>query len=279
MTTKSELEPVRSLRVGRGEPLVLIHPFTTNARIWRGVAEELADRFDVLMVTLPGHYGADKAPFGDITIPKLADFVEAAMDEVGWKTAHVAGNSLGGWLSLELGARGRARTVTAFAPAGGWGGRFDLKRTVPVGLKFLAIAPLAVFARVAEPVVGNWGFAHQVMLRLVAGNPANVEFRDSRAMMRASTHCNGYLAVLANGFRHGGMANMEDVAVPVRLVLCEKDAIIPPEKYGALYEETLPNSHTVMLEGIGHVPMLEAPELCADLIAEHAMAHRLPVAI
>lgn len=279
MTVESELEPVRSLRVGRGEPLVLIHPFTTNARVWRGVADELSDRFDVLMVTLPGHYGADKASFWDITIPKMADFVEAAMDEAGWKTAHVAGNSLGGWLSLELGARGRARTVTALAPAGGWGGRLDLRRTLPLGIKFISIAPLAVLGRVIEPVIGNWDFAHKVMLTLVSGDHRNVERRDSRAMMRASTRCHGYVAVLANGFRHGGMHNMEDVAVPVRLVLCEKDYIIPPEQYGRLYEERLPNSHTVMMEGIGHVPMLEAPELVADLIAEHALAHRLPVAI
>lgn len=277
--TKSDLEPVRSLRVGRGEPLVLIHPFTTNARVWRGVAEVLADRFDVLMVTLPGHYGADKVSFSGITIPRMADFVEAAMDEAGWETAHVAGNSLGGWLSLELGARGRARTVTALAPAGGWGGWLDLRRTLPLGAKFIAISPLALLGRVADPVVGNWGFAHRVMLSLVSGDSRKVERRDSRAMMRASTHCAGYLAVLANGFRHGGMAAMEDVAVPVRLVLCDKDRIIPPRKYGSRYEERLPNSHTVTLEGIGHVPMLEAPEIVADLIAEHALAHRLPVAI
>ncbi|HET7690134.1 MAG TPA: alpha/beta hydrolase [Nocardioidaceae bacterium] len=279
MTKASDTDPVRSLRVGRGEPLVLIHPFTTNARIWRGVAEELSDRFDVLMLTLPGHFGGDKVPFGDITIPKLADFVEAEMDAVGWSTAHVAGNSLGGWLSLELAARGRARSVTAFAPAGGWGNHFDLRRTVPLGVKFLGIAPLALLGRYAYPIFKDLPLAHQVMLSIVAGDWRKVELRDSQAMMRASTHCAGYLAVLLNGFRHGGMAEMEDVAAPVRLVLCGKDVIIPPGTYGSLYDERLPNVDTVLVESIGHVPMLEAPELCADLIAEHALAYQFPVAI
>ncbi len=279
MANLDDSGPVRSLRVGQGEPLVLIHPFTTNARIWRGVAQELADQFDVLMVTLPGHYGADKAAFADITITKMADAVEAAMDEAGWRTAHVAGNSLGGWLALELGARGRARSVTAIAPAGGWRGRFDLRRTLPLGAKFLAIAPLALLGHFAEPVVRDWSLAHRLMLTIVAGQPRAVERQDSLSMLRASTHCAGYLAVLANGFRHGGMRDLDEVHVPVRLVLCEKDLIIPPEKYGELYESQLPNVHTVRLEGIGHVPMLEAPELIADLIAEHALRYRLPVAI
>ena len=42
------------------------------------------------------------------------------MDEAGFETAHIVGNSLGGYVALQLAARGRARTVVALAPAGGW---------------------------------------------------------------------------------------------------------------------------------------------------------------
>src|SRR5690349_23879550 len=42
------------------------------------------------------------------------------MDEAGFATAHIAGNSLGGYGALRLAARGRARSVVALAPAGGW---------------------------------------------------------------------------------------------------------------------------------------------------------------
>ena len=42
------------------------------------------------------------------------------MDEAGFETAHVAGNSLGGYLALKLAERGRARSVVALAPGGGW---------------------------------------------------------------------------------------------------------------------------------------------------------------
>ena len=42
------------------------------------------------------------------------------MDALGWGTAHIVGNSLGGWVAFELERRGRARTLTGIAPAGGW---------------------------------------------------------------------------------------------------------------------------------------------------------------
>ena len=50
----------------------------------------------------------------------LADAVERALDEAGFERAHIAGNSLGGYVALQLAARGRAETVVALAPAGGW---------------------------------------------------------------------------------------------------------------------------------------------------------------
>ena len=49
----------------------------------------------------------------------LADHVERQLDQLGWDTAHIVGNSLGGWVAFELERRGRARTVTGIAPAGG----------------------------------------------------------------------------------------------------------------------------------------------------------------
>ena len=58
----------------------------------------------------------------------LADAVERAMDEAGFETAHVAGNSLGGYVALQLAARGRARSVVALAPAGGWAPGDDVLR-------------------------------------------------------------------------------------------------------------------------------------------------------
>src|SRR4051794_41634827 len=103
------------------EPLVLIHGFSGTAGIWEPILPALREHHDVTNVNLVGQCGGD--PFPDGVTPSLnalADGIEADMDKAGIEKAHLVGNSLGGWLALELAHRGRALTVVALSPAGGW---------------------------------------------------------------------------------------------------------------------------------------------------------------
>ena len=106
-------------RGGSGPPLVCLHGFTDTWRTWELVLTALERRHDVLAPTLLGHAGGPPIE-GEFTEPMIADAVERAMDAAGFETAHVAGNSLGGYVALQLAARGRAESVVALAPAGGW---------------------------------------------------------------------------------------------------------------------------------------------------------------
>src|SRR5918911_4224216 len=106
-------------RGGSGAPLVLIHGIGHTWRGWRPMLPLLEERFDVLAVDLPGFGRSDPLPAGiDSTPEALADAVEDEMARHGFDRAHIAGNSLGGWIALELARRGRALTVTAISPAG-----------------------------------------------------------------------------------------------------------------------------------------------------------------
>jgi pimeloyl-ACP methyl ester carboxylesterase len=107
-----------SHRGGSGPPLVLLYGFPDSWRTWELVLPALERRHDVLALTLAGHAGAPPIE-GRVGAEALVDGVERAMDEASLATAHLAGNSLGGYLALRL-ERGRARSVVAFAPAGGW---------------------------------------------------------------------------------------------------------------------------------------------------------------
>ena len=106
-------------RGGTGSPLVLVHGFTDTWRTWELVLPALEARHDVLAVTLSGHAGGPPLP-GQLGDDTLAEGVERAMDAAGFELADVVGNSLGGYTALRLAARGRARSVVALAPAGGW---------------------------------------------------------------------------------------------------------------------------------------------------------------
>src|SRR3954470_11257129 len=106
-------------RGGAGPPMVCLHGFTDTWRTWDLVLPALERRHDVLAPTLIGHAGGPPLD-GEPSIDRAADAVEQAMDDAGFATAHLVGNSLGGYLALRLATRGRARTVVALAPAGGW---------------------------------------------------------------------------------------------------------------------------------------------------------------
>ena len=75
---------------------------------------------DVLAVNLAGRVGGPGLAVTSVSVNALVDAVERDLDAAGFDTAHVVGNSLGGWIALELASRGRARSVVALAPAGGW---------------------------------------------------------------------------------------------------------------------------------------------------------------
>jgi pimeloyl-ACP methyl ester carboxylesterase len=98
---------------------VCLHGFLDTWRSWELVLPALERHHDVLAPTLAGHAGGRPIE-GEIGGAALADAVERAMDEAGFETAHIVGNSLGGYVALQLAARGRADTVVALAPAGGW---------------------------------------------------------------------------------------------------------------------------------------------------------------
>src|ERR687893_1651770 len=114
-----ELSPAL-YRAGTGEPLVLIHGFTATWRCWLPVLGLLVPRFEVIAPTLHGHDGGPTPPRPAHSLAEAADHLEALLDELGVGSAHLAGNSMGGALALELAKRGRARSVVAISPGGGW---------------------------------------------------------------------------------------------------------------------------------------------------------------
>src|ERR1700727_3489139 len=107
-------------RRGGRSPMLLIHGFAGTPATWTPLLPALEQHHDVLAPTLLGHYGGPGYLAGSPATPAaMADALERDMDSAGFQQAHLVGNSLGGWLALELAVRGRALSTTALAPAGG----------------------------------------------------------------------------------------------------------------------------------------------------------------
>ena len=114
-------------RAGAGPVLVLLHPLGADRHVWEPVMDRLTQERDVIAFDLPGFGDSPPLNGGPHTPAALAAAVADALPP---GAHHVAGNSLGGWVALELAAAGRASAVTAIAPAGLWPGPLAPKRGV-----------------------------------------------------------------------------------------------------------------------------------------------------
>jgi pimeloyl-ACP methyl ester carboxylesterase len=266
--------PAPTVRTGRGEPLLLLHPFTTSHDVWAEVLPVLAQEHDVVAATLPGHWGGPALRRREVSLSAYADGVEALLDELGWETAHLAGNSIGGWLAFELARRGRARTVTAIAPAGSWT-RWS-REEISVGVKFVGLYAASLLGSALGDHVTRLPL-RPVVLKVVSHRPHRVSRERADNFVRAATRCPSFFAFILSELRGAVTTDVTglDDLVPVCLVLCEKDLLLPPDRYGAPYAEAMPGADVVVLEGLGHIPMFEDPDLVAATILAHVRAHRL----
>ncbi len=252
-----------SHRAGTGPPLVCLHGFTDTWRTWELVLPMLERRHDVLAPTLPGHAGAPPIT-GDVDADVLVDAVERAMDEAGFGSAHLVGNSLGGYLALRLAARGRATSVVALAPAGGW----------PVG-DGSSDETLAHFTTMQEHLMAAAPHADAIVAT-VEGRRRATRFTTSsfehipaellaHQMLGAAT-CTAVAPLLAVA-RRGWDLDGERITCPVRVVWGTDDKLLPwPGAATRFREDWLPQADWVELDGVGHCPQLDSPLETAQLI-------------
>ncbi|MEO8690286.1 MAG: alpha/beta fold hydrolase, partial [Solirubrobacteraceae bacterium] len=119
-------------RAGSGPVLVLLHPLGADRHVWEPVMDRLTAQRDVIALDLPGFGESPSLNGGGPPTPAALAAAVAAFLPAG--PYHVAGNSLGGWVALELAAAGHARSVTAIAPAGLWPEPLTPKRGIARGL-------------------------------------------------------------------------------------------------------------------------------------------------
>ncbi len=254
------------IHLGSGEPVLLLHPFLLSQAVWEGVAQRLADtgRYEVFAPTMAGHNGGPRAGTWFLSSAVLADHVERQMDELGWDTAHIVGNSLGGWVAFELERRGRARSVTGIAPAGGWT-RWSPHK-FEVIFKFILGIPLLVLAWAFGPKVMRLPFSRPLATYAISGTPDAVTDADILSCIDDVAHCPAYFQLLVKATLLHGLRELAENAVPAHLVVCEKDRVIPAPKFSRHFVKHLPDHEVTELEGVGHVPMFEAPDRVANVI-------------
>jgi pimeloyl-ACP methyl ester carboxylesterase len=254
----------RSHRGGSGSPLLLLHGFTDTWRTWELVLPALERRHDVLAPTLAGHAGGPPMN-GDVDSTTLADAVERAMDEAGFETAHVAGNSLGGYVALQLAERGRARTVVALAPAGGWAQGDRSPRQTRAFFEEMQQL-LKASAPHAETIVSTADGRRRATLYTTC-NFEHIPAELLAHQMRGAANCPGFEPLNELAQREGWPLDPARVACPIRIVWGIDDRVLPWPSAAARYRDGwFPNADWVELEGVGHCSQLDVPAEVEQLI-------------
>jgi pimeloyl-ACP methyl ester carboxylesterase len=253
-------------RGGSGEPLVLLHGFTNNWKAWRPVLAELEQRHRVFAPTLPGHYGGPAFGAESVSIETMADLFERQLDDEGIDRAHFAGNSMGGLLAMEMAMRGRALSVVAVCPAGGWERGSSEER---------AIARVFERNKIALRFVGPWIDAiarsrrlRAIALREMVAYPDHVCTSLARETLRAAAGCTIVDKTLPRIKAGQLFGDLRSVECPVRIARGTRDRLLRHPGYYARFRRQLPDIEWVALEGLGHIPMSDDPEQVARVILE-----------
>ena len=266
------------IHLGSGEPVLLLHPFLISQLVWYRVAPQLAEtgRYEVFAPTMAGHNGGPPSGTWFLSSAVLADHVERQLDELGWDTAHIVGNSLGGWVAFELERRGRARTVTGIAPAGGWHRWSPTKFEVIA--KFVGGMPVWVLAHLLGPRLLRLPLSRRIGTLPISGTPDGISEAELLEVVDDLKHCPAYLRLLVKSLLMPGLLELAHTNVPTHLVLCEKDRVFPGPRSHRYFKAHLPAATRVTeLDGLGHIPMFEAPGLITEVITGFLDEHIPPI--
>jgi pimeloyl-ACP methyl ester carboxylesterase len=260
-------------RSGHGEPLVLLHGLGLSRRSWDPVTGLLAGVFDVIAVDLPGHGDSPRQPRGAGNAPAgQAGAVAELLDELGLASVHVAGNSLGGWVALELARLGRARTVTALAPGGLWGWRAPL--FVRATLRQSRIN--ARIVRWLAPEAPRFKAARALFMAQMSGHPARVPYQAANRVIHDMATAPGFWDTLwaaeRTGF-HGGAG----ITVPVTVAFGTRDRVLPP-MLARRRSQAPRHARWVEITGAGHLAMIDDPRSVVALLLHATGPHaRRPI--
>ncbi|HEY6962667.1 MAG TPA: alpha/beta hydrolase [Gaiellaceae bacterium] len=227
--------------------LVLLHGFMDSPVTWDLVRPHLGD--DVLAPALPLDDPA-----------AVVDRLEEMLDGAGVETAHLAGNSLGGYLALRLAERGRGRSVVALAPAGGWATAQEpadvlaLQRRIHRSLQHV----------VPEQAVAT-AQGRRVAMRYMTVRWEHIPPELIAAQLRAAA-ATDVEPLIANALANGWPLDPARVTCPVRFVWGTADELLPWPTAATRYRAWFPTADWVVLDDVGHAPQLDVPLETAELI-------------
>jgi pimeloyl-ACP methyl ester carboxylesterase len=224
--------------------VLFIHGSGGNASLWLKVMEGLTHEYEVLAVSLPGH-GESKGG-GMKSIPAYRDFLLDFLNALSLDRCFLGGHSLGGGIVLDFALRYPEKLKGVILI--GTGARL---RVLPEALEMLR----KMSAGLMEPKFDPWGFADDVSPEVLAEGerewaktPVRVRYQDMMA-------CDQF----------DSMGEVEKIQLPA-LIVCGRQDRLTPVKYSEFLQKKIAGSKMEIIEGAGHMVMLEKPLRLSEAI-------------
>jgi 3-oxoadipate enol-lactonase len=241
--------------------IVLVHSLAMDKSFWEPTVASLEGFADVLIFDCRGHGASDKPP-GPYSVELFADDIANLMDHIGWKSAVVAGASMGGCVALAFAANHRERVeALGLFDTTAWYGENAPKAWAERADKALSegMAALVGFQKTRWFSDGFRGANPDVVEKAVG------VFLNNELPAYAAT-----CAMLGNADIR---ASLQEFNFPCRVAVGTEDYATPPEMARYL-AENIPGATLSIMEGVRHFTPLEVPSTIAahlkDLV--HASA-------
>lgn len=245
---------IHYLEGGQGEPLILVHGFGGDKNHFNRVARELTRHYRVIALDLPG-FGASSAPTeARYGVREQTERLGQFMDVLGLPSAHFGGSSMGGWIAAAFAVLQpqRVESLWLLAPSG-----LITAEESEVRRAYRETGELLLVAERPED------FPHLAALVMSRPPyvPGPVRQRLAEQAAARAPHLKRIFATLVEE-AFWLEPQMRGHAVPALVVWGEEDRVLHPS--GAeVFGQLLPNASVQRLPGIGHLPMIEAPEVTA----------------
>ena len=229
-------------------PLVLVHGFPLDSRMWESQVNSLSDRWRVIAPDLRG-FGQSKAESA-FTLESLADDIHVFLEQLVAKPCVLAGLSMGGYVALAY-AKKYAK---------------DLRGLILVDTKAEADTPQAKEARAKmielARTQGAAAVAEQMLPKMLAPGTQQSRPEVVRSLRRLMEECNPQTieyALLAMRDRPDRSGELASIEVPTLVIVGDADAITPPEGAEKM-AKSIPGAKLEIIRGAGHMAPMEQPE-------------------
>jgi pimeloyl-ACP methyl ester carboxylesterase len=247
---------------GDPEPIVLLHGVAMSGFVWGVVVPMLSTRHRVYAPTAVGHLGGPVVQRRPATVSYQVDWAESYLNEQDIERAHLAGNSMGAFVAIELARRGRALSVSAFAPGGFWSTNDESMTKTIAGVR-RAVAMTRLSRPIAPLLMGSAALRRFAM-RNVAVHGDRLTRTAGLRIIDETIGCTVTMDVLASG-SEGEIALLDPLPCPMTIAWSEKDLLVPAETH-QVARQRIPSAKFVVLKDCGHVPMIDDPKQVARVI-------------